>query len=58
MGQGGVDVIMGCGDSAPAAPVDVYVTAYVDRILKVDDRDYEFTVGSTVVGGTGEMAWG
>jgi hypothetical protein len=53
-----VDVIMGCGDSAPAAPVDVYVAAYVDRILKVDDRDYESIVGSTVVGGTGEVAWG
>ena len=40
---------MGRGDSAPAAPVDVYVTAYVDRILKVDDRDYEFTVGAALV---------
>jgi hypothetical protein len=46
---------MGRGDSAPAAPVDVYVTAYVDRILKVDDRGYEFTVGAALVreGGRG-----
>jgi hypothetical protein len=35
---------MGRGDNPPASPVDVYVTAFVDRILSIDDRLYEFTV--------------
>jgi hypothetical protein len=34
----------GQGDVPPAAPVDVHVSTYVDRILAVDDRHYEFTV--------------
>jgi len=34
----------GRGDNPPSSPVDVHVTAYVDRILEVDDRKYEFSV--------------
>jgi len=36
---------LGRGDSPPSAPVDVHVSAYLDRILKVDDKDYTFQVG-------------
>jgi hypothetical protein len=34
----------GRGDNPPTSPVDVYVTAFVDRVLGVDDRKYEFSV--------------
>jgi hypothetical protein len=29
---------IGNGDSPPAVPVDVHVTAYLDRLLNVDDK--------------------
>jgi hypothetical protein len=35
---------IGKGDSPPAVPVDVHVTAYLDRLLNVDDKAYEFQV--------------
>lgn len=36
---------LGRGDNPPASPVDVYVTAYLDRLLTVDDKEYAFSVG-------------
>lgn len=36
---------LGRGDTPPSSPVDVHVSAYLDRILKVDDKDYTFQVG-------------
>jgi len=35
---------LGRGDNPPASPVDVHVTAYLDRLLNVDDKDYTFQV--------------
>jgi hypothetical protein len=37
---------IGRGDSPPTSPVDVYVTAYLDRLLEVDDKAYTFSVRS------------
>jgi hypothetical protein len=34
---------IGRGDNPPASPADVYVTVFVDRVLSVDDRKYEFS---------------
>ncbi|KAF8059117.1 hypothetical protein HT031_005289 [Scenedesmus sp. PABB004] len=34
--------VQGNGDVPPSVPVDVYVTAFLDRLLKVDDNAYEF----------------
>jgi hypothetical protein len=36
--------LQGQGDKPPAVPTDVYVTAYVDRLLQVDDTAYTFQV--------------
>ncbi|WIA38827.1 hypothetical protein OEZ86_002107 [Tetradesmus obliquus] len=33
---------VGNGDSPPAVPVEVHVTTYLDRLLNVDDKTYEF----------------
>jgi hypothetical protein len=35
---------IGNGDSPPAVPGEVHVTAYLDRLLNVDDKAYEFQV--------------
>jgi hypothetical protein len=35
---------IGRGDNPPNSPVDVYVTAYLDRLLEVDDKAYTFAV--------------
>jgi hypothetical protein len=35
---------LGRGDSPPTSPVDVHVTAYLDRLLHVDDKEYTFSV--------------
>lgn len=40
---------LGRGDSPPTSPVDVYVTAYLDRLLHVDDKEYAFSVGWAVL---------
>ena len=37
--------LLGNGDIPPAAPTDVYVSAYLDRLLNVDDTAYEFQAG-------------
>jgi hypothetical protein len=35
---------IGNGDSPPAVPVEVHVTTYLDKLLNVDDKAYEFQV--------------
>jgi hypothetical protein len=35
---------IGNGDSPPAVPAEVHVTAFLDRLLNVDDKAYEFQV--------------
>lgn len=35
---------LGRGDSPPASPVDVHVSAFLDKLLTVDDKKYEFSV--------------
>lgn len=38
---------LGRGDFAPSKdgePVDVHVSVFVDRMLKIDDREYEYEV--------------
>jgi hypothetical protein len=34
----------GQGDDAPAVPTEVHVSLFLDRLLNVDDRSYEFQV--------------
>jgi cation transport ATPase len=34
----------GTGDAPPAIPTDVCVSAFVDRLIEVNDRDYSFQV--------------
>jgi hypothetical protein len=40
----------GSGDTPPAVPAEVYVSAYLDRMLNVDDRAYTFHVGAQQAG--------
>jgi hypothetical protein len=37
--------LLGNGDIPPTSPTDVYVSAYLDRLLNVDDTAYEFQAG-------------
>jgi hypothetical protein len=39
---------IGRGDNPPSSPVDVHVTAYLDRLLHVDDKEYAFSVSGRV----------
>jgi hypothetical protein len=34
----------GQGDAAPSVPTEVHVSMFLDRLLGVDDREYEFKV--------------
>jgi hypothetical protein len=36
----------GAGDKPPAVPTDVFVSTYVERMLSVNDRDYDFQAGA------------
>jgi hypothetical protein len=38
--------LSGNGDVPPAVPTDVYVSTYLDRLLAVDDTNYEFQASS------------
>jgi hypothetical protein len=35
----------GAGDKPPAVPTDVFVSTYVERMLSVNDRSYDFQAG-------------
>jgi hypothetical protein len=32
----------GSGPSEPSQPTDVFVSSYVDRLMHINDKDYEF----------------